>query len=221
VSSSVQPTGPAEEFFKSESYVAIPLRTVHRLSIAFLTIAGAMFAIDDLAAHEMAANGPSAVPSGRVRNSFGAASRGSLGFDNRRLGTPGRPVGPADARLRPGPSADNVVSPGGPAAQPESQERHSVQGRHRLRVGSGASAGGARPHRGSTLRPGKRPRLRFDAEDWEDRSEGDDDTDLPVGASFRGMVRRLYHLSPSPADSRFASLETPSPRFPTRQPLRC
>jgi hypothetical protein len=120
--------------------VAILRCAVHRPSIAFLTIAGVMIAVADATAHEMAGNGSSAVASGLFRSGFGAASSGSLGLDNRRLATAGRPVRRGDARLCPSPSADKVVSLGGPAPQPESQSGHlalaavRLVSRHRVRV---------------------------------------------------------------------------------------
>jgi hypothetical protein len=197
-----------------------PSGAVHRPSIALLAISGAMFVIADAPAHEVAGNVPSAVARGLSHSGCRAALTGSLGLDHQRLSAAGRPVEPTDARLCRGRSPDSVVSHGGPAAERDSQSGHRVHASDAARLGS-AAAGGAWPRRGLTLRPGKRARLRFDDEDWEDRIDGDDDAHVPAGAWLQSFVRCQYHLSPTPADSRFARPETLAARFPTRQLLRC
>jgi hypothetical protein len=200
----------------------MPPRSVRRSSIACLTIAGAMLAVGNLNAHELAGNWPSTAARGRSQGSVGAESTGSLGCEDRRLPRPGSPVRPTDARCCANASTDKVDSPGGPAAQRGLQSGLRVQVNYHIQLGSGVSTGGTRARAGSTLRPGRRPRLRFDAEDWEDRNdEDDDDTDLPVRSAIRAMARCLSDLIPTQAGARFARLEAPSPRFPTRIPLRC
>jgi hypothetical protein len=201
--------------------VAIHPRTVHRPWIAFLTIAGAILAVAGATAHKMAGNGAPALANGLSRSGLGAAPSQSLGGDNRRLVTADRPARPADGRVCSRLSADRFVLPNSPAAKLGSQSGHRVRVSYPVRVESGTVARGGPPTRGLTLWPGKRPRLRFDADDWEDRGdEDDDDMEVPVGAWLREMVRCFHHLTPGQNETRFASPEI-SPRFPTRQRLRC
>jgi hypothetical protein len=110
----------------------MPPRAVQRPSIAFLIIAGAMVAVADVTAHEMAANSASSAASALCRSGFGAPSSGSLGLDSRWPPTERRPVGSRGARLCPSPPADKVLSMGGPAAQPKSQSGHPALAAVRL-----------------------------------------------------------------------------------------
>ncbi len=210
-------------FSSRESNVAVPPRTVHRPSIAFLTIAGVMFAVAHATAHEMAGDRPSVLASGLSRSGFGAASSERVGLDNRGLVTVDRPVGPGDARYCPSPACDQVVSPHGHVAQPGSQSRHRVQAGCPVRVASGTLTHGARPDGGSILRPGKRSHRRcWTADDWNDCVDGDDDdASVPVDAWFREMVRGLCHVIPAEGNCRSAGTDPLSARFPTLERLRC
>ena len=89
------------------------------------------------------------------------------------------------------------------------------------RVGVDRLAGGARSDGRSTLRVGRRPRLRIDAEDWEDRIDEDDDSDLPVRVWLRDMVRCLHHLIVPECNSRFPGTSASSAPSHLSQHLRC
>jgi hypothetical protein len=62
---------------------------------------------------------------------------------------------------------------------------------------------------------------RIDAEDWEDRIDEDDDSDLPVRVWFRDMVRCLHDLIVPECDSRFPFINPPSAPSHLSQHLRC
>jgi len=181
--------------------MAIVPRLLRRSWVALLAFAGSMPATANASAHEMAGSGRSAVARG--------------------ISTAERRAGSADGRACSSPSADKFVLPHGPAVQAGSQSGHCVHDSDPVRVESGAPACGARPDRGSTLRPGKRPRLRFDAEDWENRDDEDDDTDMPTGAWFRDMVRCVHVLVPPEGHSRSAGIAPPSSSPHWLQRLRC
>jgi hypothetical protein len=84
------------------------------------------------------------------------------------------------------------------------------------------SAGGCRSEGKSTLRSGRRSRLRFAAEEWEDRVDEDDDTELPVRVSIRDMVWHVYHVNPVDAHGQFALIDPLcSPPSLAGRPLRC
>lgn len=88
------------------------------------------------------------------------------------------------------------------------------------RVPGRFGADGARSDDLSTIRTGRSSRLGFDAEDTEDRTDGDDDTDVPVRAWFRDMVRATDAI-PASSDARSGLIDTPSVSSPSYQPLRC
>jgi hypothetical protein len=89
------------------------------------------------------------------------------------------------------------------------------------RSGINCVSAGARSDGRSTLRSGRRSRLRFDAEDWEDPIDGDDDTDLPARVGFRNMVRYIRDPILPEGDARAALIGSPSALFPSSHPLRC
>jgi hypothetical protein len=72
----------------------------------------------------------------------------------------------------------------------------------------------------STVLPGKRSRPRLDAEVWDDRTADDDDTDVPVKAWLRDMVRGTDMI---PVGSHFPSdlIRTLWIFSPSYQRLRC
>jgi hypothetical protein len=81
-------------------------------------------------------------------------------------------------------------------------------------------ADGGRSEGLSTVRPAGSPRPHFDAEDLEDCSDGDDDTDVPVRAWMRDRARARIVL-PDDDDCRsdlFNPLLVSSPSY---QRLRC
>jgi hypothetical protein len=81
-------------------------------------------------------------------------------------------------------------------------------------------AGGAGSVGRSTMRPARSSRLNFDAEDWDDRTDGDDDTDVPVRGWLRDMVRATDEIS-ADSDSRSELIDTPTVSSPLYQRLRC
>jgi hypothetical protein len=72
----------------------------------------------------------------------------------------------------------------------------------------------------STMRPSRSSHLRFDAEAWNDRADGDDDTDVPVRAWFRDMVRGT-DVIPAGGGSRSSEIDPPSVSSASYQRLRC
>jgi hypothetical protein len=102
------------------------------------------------------------------------------------------------------------AAPGSDGVQDNGPSRVST---HRLAVG-GRSDGR------STLRPSRNPRPHFDAEGWEDRNDGDDDTDVPVRAWFRDMVSAM-DVIPAAGDWRSTSIDVTSDSSRSYQRLRC
>jgi hypothetical protein len=79
---------------------------------------------------------------------------------------------------------------------------------------------GAGPIGGSNMRPARRSRPRLDADEWDDRTDGDDDTDVPERTWLREMVRAA-DVIPAIDDSQSDSIDTPSAPLATYQRLRC
>jgi hypothetical protein len=71
----------------------------------------------------------------------------------------------------------------------------------------------------STLLPRGSTHLRFNAEDSDDYTVGDDDTDVPVRAWFRDMIRSTHDLVLTQSDSRSAISPPVPPSLFER--LRC
>jgi hypothetical protein len=72
----------------------------------------------------------------------------------------------------------------------------------------------------STMRPARSSRLRLEAEEWDDRTDGDDDTDVPVRGWLRDMVRTT-DVIPAESDSRSDLIDTPTVSSLLYQQLRC
>jgi hypothetical protein len=120
------------------------------------------------------------------------------------------------------PTADSTRVPcdldGHQAAQLDARvARDSVHGR----VAAVHLAGRAGSEGKLTLRPGRRSRLRFDAEEWEDRVDEDDDTELPVRISVRQMIGHIYYLSLSEGDCQSDLIDISSPSGLSLYRLRC
>jgi hypothetical protein len=201
--------------------MAIGLLSRHRFWAALLTIAGAMSATAGLSAHEMADKGRSAVGGGIAQDALNTRSVESPILYKCRLLTAARLVSCAATRVRTTRYADPSTVPDAADQSHASQPGDRTPDSEPSRVGLDAQPCGARLHGGWTLRPGKRTRLRFDAEEWEDRVDGDDDAHVPVGAWFRDMVRCLHDLTAQDGCPRFAPAEPPSAPSPFLQPLRC
>jgi hypothetical protein len=193
-------------------------RAVRRPSIAFLPIAAAFFAAVDTAAQEVAGSRCSTATSALSVCGFGVASTTRLVRQDSISANFRRPGTARDAQLGRSLSVVRVSPPRVCTAVLWWRSDERLSAVFPLLV----APGGPRPDGRSTLRPGRRSRLRFDAEEWDDRCEGDDDdTELPTEASLRGAVRCLHHLIPVQADCRPVGTATPSPRLSSRQPLRC
>jgi len=80
---------------------------------------------------------------------------------------------------------------------------------------------GTRFDRRSTLRPGKRFRLSFDAEDWEDRIDEDDDSELPVKSCKCDLGRLTVDLPFHQIASLFPSTDIPPTASLPLTHLRC
>ena len=81
-------------------------------------------------------------------------------------------------------------------------------------------ADGAGSVGGSNMRPARSSRPRLDADEWEDRTDGDDDTDVPE----KPWLREMGHVTdviPTIDDFRSDSIDTPSAPPATYQRLRC
>jgi hypothetical protein len=89
------------------------------------------------------------------------------------------------------------------------------------RVAAVQLAGRAGSEGKPTLRPSRRSRLRVDAEDWEDRVDEDDDTELPVRISVRAVDGHIYDLSPSEGNCLSDLIGTSSPSRMSPHRLRC
>ena len=70
------------------------------------------------------------------------------------------------------------------------------------------------------MRPSRSSHLRFDAEEWNDQADGDDDTDVPVRAWFRDKVRGT-DVIPAGGGSRSSEIDPPSVSSASYQRLRC
>jgi hypothetical protein len=73
---------------------------------------------------------------------------------------------------------------------------------------------------GSNMLPARSSRPRLDADEWDDRTDGDDDTDVPERTWLREMVRAT-DVIPTIDDARSDSIDTPSALPATYQRLRC
>jgi hypothetical protein len=89
------------------------------------------------------------------------------------------------------------------------------------RVGAQRFSPGAQSDERPTLRVGRHARLRIDAEVWGDRIEEDDDSDLPVRAWFRDMVRCSHEVIVPKCNSRFPFINAHSSFSRLSQQLRC
>jgi hypothetical protein len=89
------------------------------------------------------------------------------------------------------------------------------------RVGAQRFSPGAQSDERPTLRLGRRPRLRIDAEVWGDRIEEDDDSDLPVRAWFLDMVRCSHDVIVPKCNARFPFINAHSAFSRLSQQLRC
>jgi len=63
--------------------------------------------------------------------------------------------------------------------------------------------------------------MRFDDEYLEDRTDGDDETELPVRAWIRDFLGYVHDLILAEGDLRFAFNDTPLAPSPSYQRLRC
>jgi hypothetical protein len=72
----------------------------------------------------------------------------------------------------------------------------------------------------SNIRPARSSRPRLDAEEWDDRTDGDNDTDVPERTWLRQMIRATDVIL-AVSDSRSDSIDTPSAPPAMYQCLRC
>jgi hypothetical protein len=79
---------------------------------------------------------------------------------------------------------------------------------------------GAGSDGGSNMRPARSSRPRLDADEWDDRTDGDDDTDVPERAWLREMARAT-DVIPTIDDSRSDSIDALCSPPATYQRLRC
>jgi len=181
--------------------MAIVRRSRHRWWVSLVTLAGALLATADASASEMGANGR-AVACGITGSGCETRSPEGLVLDSRcadAIAVCFTADGCAAARLSDG---DQLETASG-------------------RVGLHRLADGARSDARLTLRVGRRPRLRIDAEDWDDRIDEDDDSDVPVRVWLRDMVRCLHDLIVPECNSRFPFIKAPSAPSHLSQHLRC
>jgi len=90
----------------------------------------------------------------------------------------------------------------------------------RSRAGADPRGDGARLDGHLTMQPGRGSRLRFDADEWGNCTDGDDDTDVPVRTWFRDMVRAMDVILAG-RDVRSALIDTLSDFSRMYRRLRC
>jgi hypothetical protein len=194
--------------------MAIVRQSMHPWRFAVLAIAGSMLATAGVLAHEMTGNGAAGFGSGVARRFSATVSPELTAFDSGRFMTALLRIKHTVSRTRSLPCA------GRSSERSAAPVQQFVQGRSPLFNADGV-ASAAPLNQGWTLRPGKRTRLRFDAEDWDDRIDGDDDAHVPVPAWFRDMLRCLHQLVPQPPHLELATPESLPTTSPFLQPLRC
>jgi hypothetical protein len=118
------------------------------------------------------------------------------------------------------PWADRFAMPNATDGCPVARRQGGVRDSVHSRVEADRRAFGASSPDRSTMRPIRSTHLRFDAEAWDDRADGDDDTDAPVRAWFRDMVRGT-DVIPAGGGSRSSEIDPPSVSSPSYRRLRC
>jgi hypothetical protein len=198
--------------------MTIVRRSSHRWWISLVTIAGAMATPADASAREMGCKGTCDLARGMTRRVSETRSPEGLVLEQGRSVTPLRMAAQACS----GPWADAFAMPHAASRCADAGRKRGIERKTGPSgVGIDRSASNARSDGRSTLRLGRRARLRIDAEDWEDRFEEDDDSDLPVRVWLRDIVRCSHELIVPECNSRFPSINTRSAFWRLSQQLRC
>jgi hypothetical protein len=201
--------------------MALVCRSLHRWWVRLVSAAVMVLTPVGASPHEIGSDGKLIV-SQEVASVAVSPSTARLDLDQCRSTTHARPDEHA-ARGTVAPTADSTRRvpcdlDGHLAAQLDaSGARDSVHGR----VAAVHLAGRPGLERKSSVRLGRRSRLRFDAEEWEDRVDEDDDTELPVRLSIRQMIAHIYDLTFPEGDFQSDLIDTSSPFGLSPHRLRC
>jgi hypothetical protein len=197
--------------------MAIVRHSSHRWWFALVALTAATLATACASAGEMPGKGGHALARDIAVGVSVTACAVEPAFDKGRIVTPLRPAAQACSGPWVRPHAISHTTNGCPVPR----RSDGVEASAASRVGADRMAAGARSDGHSTLRPGRRSRLGIDAEDWEDRIDGDDDTELPVRVWFRDIGRSIHDLILPEWNARVALINSPSAPIPSLQPLRC